>query len=123
MSAPFYNEGLGHGAFVAMFQSAGNVILENFSRDRAIAHDIQQNDQIGAPLKFAGVAGPVTGSITAQLNVVGGVTQPILLGDRFTAPATHGGGVWIVMSAGEQYAVGDYWKATLQIKQQQNAGF
>lgn len=123
MSAPFYNEGLGQGAFVAGFQTAGNVILENFTRDRSLAHDIQQNDQFGGPLKFAGVAGPVTGSITAQLNVVAGVVQPIPQGDRFTAPATHGNGVWIVMSVGETYAAGDYWKATLQIKQQQNSGF
>lgn len=120
MSSSYYNEGVGHGAFVATFSTAGTVILENFSRERAESHRINQSDAIGAPLKWAGVAGFVTGSATAQLPVVAGNVIEILPGDQFTAPTAVGGGTFVVTSAGEAFAVGDYWKASLQLQLRYN---
>ena len=116
----FFNEGVGHGAFVANFASAGAVILENFSRETPEGHAILQSNQIGAPLKSAAVAGFITATATAQLNVIAGVAQPIPQGDTFTAPATHRGGSFYVTSVGESYAVGEYWKANIQLRLRYN---
>lgn len=123
MSTPYYNEGLGHGAFVASFQTAGNVILEDFTKELPSAHKIMQSDQIGAPLKWAGISGFVSATATAQLPVTAGTVTEILRGDRFTAPAAQGGGVFIVTDAGESFRVGDYWKANLQLMLQVNTGY
>lgn len=116
----YYNEGVGHGAFVATFATAGAVALEGFNVDRPSSHIINVPQPRGNPGKWAGVAGFVTASATAQLpcNGVGDAVTPVLIqkGDSFTAPATHGGGVWIVTGSSEAYQLGDYWKANLQLQ-------
>ncbi len=113
MALPYYNEGVGQGGFVAVFSTAGNVVLESFNRSKPSSHIINQPDEIGAPLKWLGVAGFETVSLLAQLPVTAGVPTTIALGEQFTAPATHGGGTYVICDVGEAYQVGDYWKANL----------
>ena len=62
----FYNEGVGHGAFIANMSIAGNIILEDFSVDSP-SRDIEQMNQIGAPRKQASVVGFVTATATAAI--------------------------------------------------------
>lgn len=116
----YYNEGVGHGGFAATFATAGAIIVESFNKDKPSSHLINQSDQRGVPLKWAGVAGFQTASATVQLPVTGSgdavVVTEVALGDYFTAPATHGGGVWAVTGVGESFNVGDYWKANLQLQ-------
>lgn len=115
MSEPYYNEGVGHGGFVATFTVAGSVVVESFNPSQSSSHIIQQSNQIGAPLKWAGVSGFATASATVQLPVANGAAVLIALGDDFTAPSSHGGGSWVVTERSEAFAVGDYWKSNLTL--------
>lgn len=115
MSA-FYNEGVGHGGFVATFTTAGSIVVESLTKDKPSAHIINQSDSLGAPSKWAGVAGFQTASAVVQLPVTTGTVTEIVLGDDFTAPSTHGGGAYVVTNCSEAFQVGDYWKATLQLQ-------
>ncbi len=116
----YYNEGVGHGGFVAAFAGAGNVVIESFSRDNPSSHIINQPNQIGSPLKWTGVSGFETASCLAQMPVVAGVVTRIGLGDSFTAPASHGGGDYVVTNAGESFQSGDYWKANITVQRKYN---
>ena len=118
--AEVFNEGVGHGAFVATLSVAGSVILENFNVEKPEAHGIMQSNQIGSPLKSASVSGFQSATCTAQLNVVAGVAQLIAQGETFTAPTTHGGGRYYIYAIGETYQVGEYWKANLQCRKRYN---
>lgn len=115
-TSPYYNEGVGHGGFVATFTTAGSIVVESLNKDKPSAHVINQSDDIGAPLKWAGVAGFQGASATVQLPVTGGTVTEITLGDDFTAPSTHGGGSYVVIGVSESFQVGDYWKANLTLQ-------
>lgn len=119
MSA-YYNEGVGHGGFLATFATAGSIVVESLTKEKPSAHVINQGDQIGAPLKWAGVAGFETATAVVQLPTAtaGGTTTvtEISPGDSFTAPSTHGGGSYVVTNASEAFQVGDYWKANLTLQ-------
>lgn len=117
MAEPYYNNGVGHGAFVATFGTAGSVTLENFNVDVPSSHIIDVPTSIGAAQdKWAGVSGGKTASALAQLPVTAGTVTLIALGDSFTAPSTHGGLTWIVIGASSAFQVGDYWKANISLK-------
>lgn len=116
MSAPFYNEGVGQGGFIGSFSAAGNVIIESWSRENPAAHVINQPDQFGGPLKFAAVAGFRTASALVQLPFDGTNLTEILQGELVTAPADHGGGTWVVITVGETFQAGDYFKANLGLQ-------
>lgn len=120
MSA-FYSEGVGQGGFIADFTTAGNVVIESFSKDIPASHVIDQPDQFGGPLKWAAVAGFVTATALAQLpfDAVHGLTE-IGQGDQFTAPDDHGGGTYVVVTVGETFQIGDYFKANLGLKLRYN---
>ena len=120
--AAYYNEGVGHGGFVATFTTAGSVIVESFSKEKP-STVINQPDELGAPAKWSGVATFETASALVQLPVSGSPLVPtaIALGDKFTAPNTHGGGVWVVTSVSETFQQGDYFKANLGLQKQYNA--
>lgn len=117
MPAPYYSDGsVGEGGFIGAFNLAGNVIVESFTRDRPSSHIIDQPDQYGGPLKWAGVAGFETASALVQLPFNAGVLTQIALGDFFIAPVDHGAGKWVVTSVGETFQIGDYFKANLGLK-------
>ena len=116
MSAPYHNEGVGQGGFVGVFTLAGNVILESWNRDKPSSHIIDQPDQFGGPNKWAGVAGFETASALAQLPFDGANVTEIALGEQVIAPSDHGGGTWTVVSVGESFQIGDYFKANLGLK-------
>ena len=116
-TAFFQDGGVGHGAFVAQFAAAGYVVLEDFNPDFP-SKIIEQGNQIGAPLKQAGVQAFQSASVTAQIPVDNTGNNPtfILLGDYFTAPANYGGGRWWVSKVGESFRAGEYWKANLEMR-------
>lgn len=120
----YYNEGVGHGGFVATFATAGSVVIETFDKDLPSSNIIMQSDQRGAPTKWAGVSGFPSAVALAQLPVTGSgdavQAVEIVQGDYFTAPATHGGGVWVVTGASEAFRVGDYFKSNLQLLKKLN---
>lgn len=116
----YYDEGVGHGGFVAAFATAGNVVLESFNPDEPSAHIIQKGDEIGAPSKWAGVVGFQVASALAQLPVVAGVVVRVRVGDSFIAPNSHGGGTWVVTSVSAAFQVGDYWKVNLGLNLRYN---
>jgi len=120
MSAPFHNEGVGQGGFIANFLTAGLVILESWNKDTPAAHVINQPDQYGGPLKWAGVGGFETAAALAQLPFDGTTLTEVQQGDQVTAPDTHGGGTWIVVSKGETFQIGDYFKANLTLQKKYN---
>lgn len=120
MGAPYFNEGVGQGGFVGAFANAGNVIIESWDPHKPSSHIIDQPDQFGGPLKWAGVAGFQTCQAVAQLPFNGGVLTEIQLGDTVVAPADHGGGTWVVIDVGETYRAGDYHKANLGLKRETN---
>lgn len=120
MSLPFYDEGVGQGGFIGAFSAAGNVVLESWNKENPASHIIDQSDQIGAPLKWAGVVGFKTASALAQLPFDGANLTEILQGEQVTAPASHGGGTWVVIAVGETFQVGDYFKANLTLKLRYN---
>jgi len=114
----FFNDGgVGHGAFVATFATAGQVILESFS-PKYPATTIEQKNQIGAPLKQASIRNFDTASATAQMPVDNTGNNPTIIGDGdyFTAPATYGGDDWYVEDTGNTYAAGAYWKQELTLR-------
>ena len=116
MSEPYYNEGVGHGGFVATFTTAGSVVVESLTKDRPSSHIINQPTQLGAPLKWAAVSGVKTASALVQLPVATGTVTEITLGDDFTAPSTHGGGNYVVVGYSGAFQMGDYWKANLSLQ-------
>lgn len=120
MADPFYNEGVGHGGFVATFTTAGSVTIEGFTRDRPSSHVINVPTAIGAPSKWAGVSGFETASATAQLPVTAGTVTLLTLGDDMTAPSTHGGGSWVIIGVSAAFQLGDYWKANVTFQKKYN---
>ena len=120
MSVPFHNEGVGQGGFIGVFSTAGNVILESWAKDTPSSHIINQPDQYGGPLKWAGVAGFETASALAQLPFDGATLTEILLGETVDAPADHGGGTWVVIGRSETFQIGDYFKANLSLQKKYN---
>lgn len=117
MPEPYYNNGVGHGAFIADFDTAGEVTLESFNPDFPSAHIIDVPTAIGANQdKWAGVSGGPTASAVAQLPVAGGTVTMLTLGDTFTAPATHGGLTWAIVGHSPAFQIGDYWKANISLK-------
>lgn len=114
----FFNDGgVGHGAFVADFYTAGNVILESFSPKYG-AKDIEQGNQIGAPLKQLSIRTFDTATASAQMPVDSTGNTPTIVqqGDYFTAPAAYGGDEWYVSNADNTYAAGAYWKQELTLR-------
>lgn len=114
----FFNDGgVGHGGFVANFQTAGAVILDPFS-PKDPSTTIEQGNQIGAPLKQASVSKYKTATATAQIPVDNTGNNPtfILKGDYFTAPNNYGGESWYVDDVGETFAAGQFWKAELSLR-------
>ena len=114
----FFNDGgVGHGAFVATFYTAGAVILESFSPKKS-ATNIEQKNQIGAPLKQASVVNFDTASATAQMPVDNTGNAPTIIsrGDYFTAPNAYGGQSWYVDDTSDTYAAGAYWKQELTLR-------
>lgn len=114
----FFNDGgVGHGAFVANFSVAGEVVLESFAPKQP-ATTIEQGNQISAPLKQASVRKFGTASATAQMPVdnTGNIPTIIQQGDYFTAPAAYGGDEWYVEDTGDTYAAGAYWKQELTLR-------
>lgn len=120
MSAPFYTEGVGQGGFIAVFSAAGSVVVESLGKDNPASHIIQQPDQFGGPLKWAGVGGFKVGSALVQLPFDGTVVTEILQGEEFTVPASHGGGVYVVTNVGATFQIGDYFKANLSVNLKYN---
>ena len=114
----FFNDGgVGHGGFVAVFATAGSVILDPFS-PKYPSKNIAQGNQIGAPLKQASVAEFPTATATAQTPVDNTGNNPtfIQLGDYFTAPANYGGQKWYVDDVGDTFQSGQFWKAELGLR-------
>lgn len=114
----FFNDGgVGHGAFVATFATAGVVLLENFD-PKYPSMTIEQGNQIGAPLKQASISKFNTASATAQIPVDTTGNNPTFIGrgDHFVAPAEFGGAEWYVDDVGETFASGQYWKAALSLR-------
>ena len=114
----FFNDGgVGHGAFVANFSVAGQVVLESFNPKYG-AKTIEQSNQIGAPLKQASVRTFDTATGAAQMPVdnTGNTPTIILRGDYFTAPNAYGGDQWYVEDAGNAYQAGAYWKQELTLR-------
>lgn len=122
MSAPFYTEGVGQGGFIATFSVAGDVIVESLGKDNPASHIIQQPDQFGGPLKWAGVGGFKVGSVLVQLPFGGApaVVTEIQQGETFTVPDSHGGGVYVVTNVGATFQIGDYFKANLSVNLKYN---
>lgn len=120
MSVPFYNEGVGQGGFIGNFTAAGQVVIESWSKDKPSSHIIDQPDQFGGPNKWAGVAGFETASALVQLPFSNNALTEIALGEQVTAPDDHGGGTYVVVSVGETFQVGDYFKANLGLKLRYN---
>ena len=113
----FLNDGgVGHGAFVAQFASAGFVILEDFNPD-VPSTKIRQKNQIGAPLKQAVVADFADATAVAQIPVDNTGNNPtfIVNGDYFTAPGNYGGGRWGVTKVSDTFRAGEYWKANIDL--------
>jgi hypothetical protein len=109
--AAFYNEGMGHGAFIAQCTFSGLVVLADFSIETP-ARVIEQTNQIGAPLKQAAVTGFVTWTATAQTPVTEGtnpVTNPVIIqqGEAFVEPF-RGRTCWVAQ-IGEVYRAGEFW--------------
>lgn len=118
----FYNDGgVGHGGFVAVFATAGNVILDPFN-PKYPSMTIEQGNQIGAPLKQASVSKFDTATATAQIPVDNTGNNPTFIqkGDTFTAPANFGGDKWYVDDVGETFAAGQFWKAELSLRKSYN---
>ncbi len=114
----FFNDGgVGHGGFVANFNTAGDVIIDPFS-PKFPSTTIEQGNQVGAPLKQASVSKFATASATAQIPVDNTGNNPtfIVKGDYFTAPSNYGGGTWYVDDVGETYQSGQFWKAELGLR-------
>jgi hypothetical protein len=114
----FFNDGgVGHGGFVANFNTAGQVILDPFS-PKYPSKTIAQGNQIGAPLKQASVNEFPTATATAQIPVDNTGNNPtfIVNGDYFIAPANYGGGKWYVDDVGETFQSGQFWKAELNLR-------
>jgi hypothetical protein len=121
MSEQYYSEGVGHGGFVGTFATAGSVVLESWNRSLNSSHVINQPDQLGGPLKWAGVVGFTTATAVAQLPMSGGNAIPILLGDTVSPPASMGGGTYVVISASEAFQMGEYWKSNLGFQKTTNS--
>lgn len=116
----FINDGgMGHGAFIATFSTAGAVTVENFAYDLS-SKTITQENQIGAPSKQASVASWDTATCTAQTPISGGNATLIVRGETFTASANYGGLKWYVESIGATYRAGDYWKQELRLRRDYN---
>ncbi len=118
----FYNEGVGHGGFVAAMSASGNVIIEDFSVDDP-SKKINQTNQIGAPRKAAGIEDFMTGTATAAIEVSEGgnpVTNPIIVekGETFTDPFY--GFHWWVEKVGGAFRAGDFWKQTITFQRRYN---
>lgn len=114
----FFNDGgVGHGAFVAQFATAGAVVIESFSPDYA-AKTIEQGNQIGAPLKQASIRNFDTASATAQIPVDNSGNNATLIGqgDYFTAAAAYGGDEWYVETLKPAYQAGSCWKVELSLR-------
>lgn len=114
-----YNEGVGHGAFIAPFQTAGNVILESFDPHTG-SKVIEQDNQIGAPRKQALVQTWITATATAAIEVTEGtnpVTAPkvVQIGDTF-GPDPFENLKWVVNDNGRTYQAGSYWKQSLMLR-------
>lgn len=120
MSAPYYNEGVGQGGFIGSFTNAGNVVVESWSKDKPSSHIIDQPDQFGGPNKWAGVAGFETASALVQLPFDGTNVTEIHLGEQVTEPVDRGGRTYVVVSVGETFQAGDYFKANLGLKLRYN---
>jgi len=116
-TAFFQDGGVGHGAFVATFNTAGFVELEDFSPEFP-SKIIAQGNHIGAPLKQCGVQEFQNASCVAQIPVDNTGNNPtfILLGDYFTAPNNYGGGRWWVAEVGDTFRAGEYWKANVKLR-------
>jgi hypothetical protein len=106
----FYNEGVGHGAFVAAISTAGNTILEDFMVDDP-GKKINQGNQIGAPLKAAGVSDFVTFTATAQTQLLLGNPILLLKGETFVDP--YYGFTWWIDKVSPAFRVGEYWKQNI----------
>lgn len=118
-----YNEGVGHGGFIATLANAKNIYIESFNVNHP-SKKIQQHNQIGAPRKQAFVADFITATATAAIEVTEGsnpVTAPVivLIGDTF-GPDPVEGLNWVVESTGETFQQGDYWKANLNLSARYN---
>jgi hypothetical protein len=121
MSEPYYNEGVGQGGFIATFTLAGDLVVESLGKDDPSSHIIQQPNQVGAPLKWAGVSGFKVGSCLVQLPFDGNNVTEVKKGEQFTVPDSHGGGIYVVTNVGATFQVGDYHKANLSINLRYNA--
>jgi hypothetical protein len=107
----FYNEGVGHGAFIANISAAGNVILEDFMVTDP-SKKILQSNQIGAPIKAAGVSDFVTFSAVAQCPLNAGNPVIILKGETFADP--YYGFTWWIEEVSPAFRVGEYWKQNIK---------
>lgn len=108
----FYNEGVGHGSFVATVSIAGAVILDDFMVTDP-SKKINQANQIGAPLKAAGVSDFMTFSATAQ-TPLNNLNNPVLLlkGETFADPFY--GFTWWIEEVSPAFRVGEYWKQNIK---------
>ena len=114
----FFNDGgVGHGGFVAIFKTAGSVILDPFSPSYE-GMTIEQKNQIGAPLKQVSIDQFDTATATAQIPVDNTGNTPTFLfkGDYFTAPAAYGGFSWYIEKVGDTFQSGQFWKAELTLR-------
>jgi hypothetical protein len=114
----FYNDGgVGHGGFVANFQTAGAVIINPFN-PKYPSKTIEQTNQIGAPLKQASVVGFDTATGTCQIPVDNTGNNPTFIqrGDYFIAPANYGGEWWYADDIGNTFQDGQFWKAEVNFR-------
>ena len=107
----FYNEGVAHGSFVATISAAGVTILDEFSVTDP-STKINQKNQIGAPLKAAGVSEFMTFSATAQTQLNNGNPVIIQKGEFFQDPFY--GFEWWIEEVSPAFRVGEYWKQNIK---------
>jgi hypothetical protein len=106
--AEFYNDnGIPHGGFIAVFNSAGFMKVESFSPEMP-GKTINRPDEIGSPNGWAGVDDQETASATVQIPTFSG--SALTKGDFFISSGALHSYKWVVVGLSERYQMGDYWK-------------
>lgn len=110
----FYNDGgVPHGAFIAIFNSAQALKVENFNLEDP-GKVINRGDEIGSPNGWAGVDDQETATGTVQIKDNTG--SALRKGDFFVDASARRSFKWVVVGKGERYAAGDYWKEEVRFQ-------
>jgi hypothetical protein len=114
----FYNEGVGHGGFIAQFSVSGFVIITDYSFNNP-SKVIEQANQIGAPLKQAAVSTFATWTATAQTPVQAGtnpVSNPVIVQRGETFKDNLNRNCWVA-EVDETYRAGEFWMQNIRGRQ------